>query len=129
MQSCNWSSRLKTPLFLWWAVAFAIQVAAHWLLKSGEPRLPVRYLAIFVPALSWILVIALFGRAVLKLDELQQRIHIQAIALACVPTGILVFLFSALDRAGIYRATIDEIGSLFLLLLVASYALSAWKYQ
>jgi hypothetical protein len=129
MASCSWGARFKVPLFFWWAVAFGIQVMADWLLKSGELRSSVRSAAIFVPAVCWITVIVLFVRAVLKLDELQQRIHVQAIALACVPTAILALLFSALDRAGIYRATVTEVGGLFLLLLVLGYGVSVWKYQ
>jgi hypothetical protein len=129
MASCSWGARLRTPLLFWWAVAFGIQVASDWLLKSSEVPSSIRSLATFLPAASWIVVIVVFVRAVVELDELQQRIHIQAIALACVPTSILALIFSALDRAGIYRATLGEIGGLFLLLLVVGYGFSAWKYQ
>jgi hypothetical protein len=70
-----------------------------------------------------------FVRAVLKSDEFQRRIHMQAVSLACVLAAILMLVFSALERAGIYRTTWSGIGSCLLLLFAASYGCVAWKYR
>ncbi len=127
--SCGWTSRLYRPLFLWWAAALAVQLAADFLLKYANPRPPISFLAAFLPALLWIIVIGEFVRAVLKLDEFQQRLHLQAIAIACLPIAVLAVVFSALRRAEIYRPPWELLGSLFVLALVASYGFLAWRYR
>jgi hypothetical protein len=127
--SCSWSSRLTRPLFLWWYAAFAVQLAADCLLKFGNLRSPFWSLIVLLPALVWIVVIAEFARAVLRLDEFQQRLHMQAAALACVLAAVLILISYALQRAGVYRATWSGLGGCLLLLLVLSYGWVAWKYR
>ncbi|MGD1211834.1 MAG: hypothetical protein ABR973_10825 [Candidatus Acidiferrales bacterium] len=99
------------------------------LFKYGALNPQVRPFVGFLPALMWILVTVVFVGTVLKSDEFQQRIQLQALAIACVPTAILVLVFSGLERAGIYRATWSDVGGPFMFLLLIAYVFSAWRYR
>ena len=127
--NCSWLSRLRRPLFLWWMAALATEIVVELLFKYGEVGLRTRSSVGFLPALMWILVTVVFVRAVLKSDEFQQCIHLQALAIACVPTAILVLVLSGLERAGIYRATWNDVGGPFVFLLLIAYVYSAWRYR
>ena len=109
--------------------AFAIELAVDWTLKYGALGLRVRSTVALLPSLMWICVIVAFVWAVLKSDEFQQRIQLQALAIACIPTAVLVLVFSGLDRAGIYRATWSDVGGPFMFLLLIAYVFSAWRYR
>jgi hypothetical protein len=77
----------------------------------------------------WIFVIVAYVRAVSRLDELQQRIHMQAASIAFVLASILILVFSALDSAGIYHATMGGFRDSLILLLMISYIVPAWRYR
>ncbi len=126
---CSWYGRLKKPVFLWWTAAFATQLVVDRLFKYTELHSPIRFLLGLLPPLMWILVIVAFVRAVFKLDELQQRIHMQAVSIASVLATILILLFSGLQRAGIYHGTWSAVSSSLMLLLMISYVFSAWRYR
>ncbi len=127
--ACSWTSRFNRPLFLWWAVAFAIQLGVDCSLKYGNLRPPFSSLIVFLPALAWIFVIVSFVRAILTLDEFQLRFHLQAASIACVLCAAVALIFSALERAGVYRVTWSAAGGWFLLLLLSAYGFLAWKFR
>jgi len=126
---CSWLSRLRRPVFLWWMVAFVTQLVVDSVFKYRGLSSRNRPVVALLPTLMWICVTVAFVWAVIKSDEFQQRIHLQALAIACVPTAILVLVFSGLDRAGIYRATWSDVGGPFALLLLVAYIFSAWRYR
>ncbi len=126
---CSWLSRLRRPMFLWWTVAFATELAVDWVFKYRGLSSRTRPIVAFLPALMWICVTVAFVWAVLKSDEFQQRIQLQALAIAFVPTAILVLVFSGLERAGIYHATWSDVGGPFMFLLLLAYFFSAWRYR
>jgi FtsH-binding integral membrane protein len=127
--TCSWRSRLRRPVFLWWTAAFATQLIVYWLFKYAELSSPARLFFGFLPALMWIFVVLAFVQTVRKSDELRQRIHMQAVSIASVPAAILILVFSGLERTGIYRASWSDVGSSVMLLLVAAYIFSAWRYR
>jgi hypothetical protein len=127
--ACSWTARVTRPLFLWFYAAVAIQLAADCLLKYGNPRPPVSFLAAFFPALLWIIVIAGFVRGVLRLDEFQRRLHLEAVSIGCALSAVLVLILSALGRAGIYHASLSVLGGCFLLLFDAAYGFLLWRYR
>ena len=116
-------------MFLWWFAALITELAADWVLKYNGVRSEARPMLAFLPPAMWICVTVAFVWAVLKSDEFQQRIHLQALAIACVPTVILVLIFSGLERAGIYHATWSDVGGPFVFLLMLAYVFSAWRYR
>jgi hypothetical protein len=127
--ACSWTSRLTQPLFLWWFAAIAVQLAADCLLKYGNAHSPLLFLAAFLPALVWIMVIAEFVCAVRRLDEFQRQFHLQALSIACALSAVLAVILAACDRAGIYHASLIVMGCYFLLLLFAAYSFLIWRYR
>src|SRR5579863_8276995 len=103
----RWRSLLTQPVFLWWAASLTTRLAVDWLLRNWDVPSQARSLLGLLPPLMWILVIAAYVRAVSGLDELQQRIHMQAASIAFVLATVLVLVLAALDRAGIYHATLS----------------------
>jgi hypothetical protein len=128
-QPCSLRSRFARPVSLWWSAAFATQLIVYWLLKYAELSPPARLFFDFLPALMWIFFVLAFVRTIRKSDELRQRIHMQAVAIAAVPAAVLLLVFSGLERAGIYRASWSDVASAMLLLLVIAYFFSAWRYR
>jgi hypothetical protein len=129
MQSCSWLLRLRRPVFLWWLAALLTQLAVDWLFGHRALPLPARILFGFLPAVMWIFVAVAFVRVFVKLDELQQRIHLQAVSVAFVPTTILMLVFSGLERAGIYRASWSDVVDPFVILLLLAHIFFAWRYR
>jgi hypothetical protein len=79
-----------------------------------------------VPAIFF--VVALF-RAVRKMDELQKRICLESVFVAFILTLILAFVAAGLDRAGIYHAKSDALGTPMLFLWACAYIVSVWRYR
>ncbi len=128
MTACSWVSRLRQPVFRWWFAALAVQLAVNMVFKfiaHGASRA----LLGLLPALMWIFVVVAFVQAVLRSDELQQRIHMQAVSLAGVSAIVLILVVSGLERAGIYHGFLNAVWSSLLFLLLISYIVSAWRYR
>lgn len=126
---CSWGARLRRPLFLWAYAALAAQLAMNWLLHFRELGSPAFFVVSFLSPLMWICVFVAFVRAVVKSDEFQRRMHLQAVAMAFVPTVILLLLLSGLESAGIYRATLGDFAILSMLFLLIAYLYTVWKYR
>jgi hypothetical protein len=127
--ACSLRSRLTQPLFLLWTVAIASQLAVDWSVRYTEPSSEVRSWLGFLPVPLWIFVIAAFARAVWRSDELQRRIHMQALSIAFVLAAVLMLVFAALERADIYHVTLSGVGGLLMVLLMIGYIVSAWRYR
>jgi hypothetical protein len=127
--TCSWRSRVRRPVFLWWAAAFATQLTVDWLFRYAELGSPARVFVGFLPALMWSFVVVAFVQTIRKSDELRQRIHMQAISIASVPAAILILVFSGLERAGIYTASWSDVGSSMMLLLMVAYIFAGWRYR
>ena len=127
--ACSWTTRLTRPLFLWWYAALAVQLAGDCLSKYANPRPSLLFLAAFLPATLWIVVIAEFTFAVRRLDEFQRRFHLEAVSIGCVLWAVLVLILSALGRVGIYHASLSALGGDFLALVLAAYGFLSWRYR
>ena len=127
--TCSWRSRLTRPVFLWWVVAWTAEVTVESLFKHRELRSPARPLLGFLPAPLWIFFIVAFVRAVRKMDELQQRIYLQALSVAFGLTIALALIFAGLERAGIYRAAWSDVVSSLMFLWVIAYIFASWRYR
>jgi hypothetical protein len=124
----GWTSRLKRPAFLWANVAAATQIAVQVILKHEALSAPARSVLGFLPALVWIFFIVSFVLDVRRRDELQRLIHLQAASIAFVLTVVLTLLLSALESAGLYRATWNWIGTPSMLLWAIAYISLASRY-
>ncbi len=129
MTACSWISRLKQPVFFWWFAALTVQLAVDATFKFIDLHGASRAMLGLLPALMWIFVVVAFVQAVLRSDELQQRIHMQAVSLGGVSAIVLILVVSGLERAGIYQVSLNAVWSSLLFLLLISYIVSAWRYR
>lgn len=95
-------------------------------LGTTRPVAPWLTLMPVEPALFFVW--ALF-RAVQKMDELQRRICLESIFVAFILTLVLAFVLGGLDRAGIYHAGSDALGTPMMFLWACAYIVSVWRYR
>lgn len=89
-----------------WQLGFSlfaalIMIAAAVLAKSFPLGSPVRIALAVVQGAASTAVILLAVRSIRRLDELQQRIHLEAMLLAFAGTGILATAYGFLQNAGL----------------------------
>jgi hypothetical protein len=121
----TWRSRFSRPVFIWAMCALLTELAVQPLGKT-RPVPPWLTLMPVIPALFFVW--ALF-RAVQKMDELQKRICLDSIFIAFILTLVLAFVLGGLDRAGIYHAGSDALGTPMMFLWACAYIVSVWRYR
>jgi hypothetical protein len=125
--TCSWHSRFTRPVFLWALCAqlteFAVQSLGKITTRSVPPWL---MLLPVIPAIFF--VVALF-RSAQRMDELQKRICLESVFIAFLLTLVLAFVVAGLDRAGIYHAKSDALGTPMMGLWACAYIVSVWRYR
>ena len=125
--TCAWHARFTRPVFLWALCGvlaeFAVQLLGKTTTRSVPPWLT---LLPVIPAIFF--VVALF-RAVQRMDELQKRICLESVFIAFLLTLVLAFVVAGLDRAGIYHANSDALGTPMIGLWACAYIVSVWRYR
>jgi len=105
--NCGWNwSRLR-PLVVVLVLAAAVGVTERtvvWVFAHEQLHAPARHVLGSLPVLVWVVLIVAFVRMLRDTDELQQRIYLQAGAIAFLGTVTLAIVFEELASAGIYRA-------------------------
>ena len=119
--------RLTRPVFLWALSALLTQFVVESLGKV-KPQLAQSWIMLLpvLPALFFVLALA---SAVQKMDELQKRICLESVFIAFLLTLVLAFVVGGLDRAGIYHAKFDILGTPLMGLWAAAYIFSTWRYR
>jgi hypothetical protein len=88
-----------TTVILTAILAAAVDIGASLMLRhldlSPAARIAVALLP--VPANVWLLVMIV--RSVRKLDEFQKRVHLEAVVIAFLATGLAVFVYGFLQKA------------------------------
>lgn len=99
----NQTTKTGSGAPLLWAVVslLASFLGALYVIETHHPTVPLSLVVVLVPiaAFAWFLVAEL--RALRRLDELQQRIQLEAFAVAYPCAILLVFAVGFLERAGI----------------------------
>jgi hypothetical protein len=126
LRTCR--SRFTRPVFLWAVAALATQLAVETLpsrgLRQTAPRL--LFLLPLIPALLFCMALV---QAIQKMDELQKRICLESVFIAFTLTLALTFVFSALERAGLYQVPWNDFGTFMMFLWACAYVFSAWRYR
>ncbi|HEX5856173.1 MAG TPA: hypothetical protein VFZ57_11190 [Thermoanaerobaculia bacterium] len=81
-------------------VASAIDILAILALRRLELGPTARIAVALLPLPGNIALIAMVLRGIRKLDEFQQRIHFEAVVVAFLATGVAVFVYGYLQKAG-----------------------------
>jgi hypothetical protein len=92
--------RSGTPPF--WIVvlaATAIDIGSFFLLQYAELSPSVRIAAALLPLPGNLALMVLILRAIRKLDEFQQRVQLEAVALGFLATAVAVFVYGYLQKA------------------------------
>ena len=121
-------SRFTRPIFLWAVAALVTELAVGWfpkhVLHHPAPRL-LTLLPLIPSTFFWVALVHMIQ----KVDELQKRIWYESVFIAFMATLALTFVFAGLERAGIFRAPWDDIGSSMLLLWGCAYVSCAERYR
>ena len=110
--------------------ASAIDIWSAWALNHLELS-PITRLAVALSPLPGNLaLIALVLRAVRKLDEFQKRLHFEAVVVAFLATGVIVFIYGFLQKAG----AVSPLNTWFIWLFMAityaaGYGIAVRHYQ
>jgi hypothetical protein len=114
-------------VFLWALCAQATQFAVESLGKM-KPQLAQSWIML-LPVLPALLFVLALVRAVQKMDELQKRICLESVFIAFLLTLVLAFVVGGLDRAGIYHAQFDALGTPMMGFWASAYIFSTWRYR
>jgi hypothetical protein len=114
---------------LWWSLgAGAMTIGSSLLLKQEGPAL-VKGIYALLPAPLFAMMFYQMVRVVRRMDELQVRIHFEALAMAFIGTGLICLAYGQLQKAKI--VPLAELSSAWVVMAftyVACYALSHWRY-
>ena len=120
------SRRLRRPVFVWAMLALIAELAVERFGGGTHPwPLSLTLLPIF-PMLMF--VVALF-RSVRRMDEMQRQICLQSAYAAFLLTLLATLIFAALDRARLYSAHWDDVGTVMMFLWGCSYVFYAGRYR
>ena len=90
------------PRYLWVAMVAAVVIIAAALVARGNPPgSMIRIAMALVQGLATTVVIVMPWWGLRRLDELQQRIQLEALALAFFGTGVLAAFYGFLENAGL----------------------------
>ena len=102
----------------------AMWVSDHWLAESNW-----RYAVVLLPVLPLLLALRAYMRYLGRIDELQQRIQIQAIGFAAGSTGILTFALGLLETAGFPRVPLVWVFPIMIFLWGIASGVAARRYE
>jgi hypothetical protein len=105
--------------------ALLIESAAQWF---GTSRPVPPWLAL-LPVLPAVFFVVALSRAVQRMDELQKRICLESAFVAFMLTLVLGFVIGGLDRAGLYHAASDALGTPLLFFWACAYIVSVRRYR
>ena len=80
-------------------VATAIDVGAGWLLGQAGFRSHARIIFALLPIPANLVLVALIIRRIRQLDEFLRHVHLEAVAIGFLLTGLAVFVYGYLQKA------------------------------
>jgi hypothetical protein len=110
--------------------ASAIDIWSAWALNHLALAPFARLAVALAPLPGNLALIALVLRAIRKLDEFQKRLHFEAVVVAFLATGVIVFIYGFLQKAG----AVSPLNTWFIWLFMAityaaGYGIAARHYQ
>lgn len=129
------------PIYSTWVVyrsqiEFGLALLAYLMVLVGSvvvvqanPEAGWRYYVVVLPVAPAGFVIWLFVRALARLDELQQRIQMQAFGFALGTTALLTFGYGFLEGAGLPHLNWTYVLPLMAVLWALGTAIFRWRYR
>lgn len=127
---CTWSERIRRPAAVW-GIATLVFEAAVTVMIAAYPSLPagVRQAFILAPRLMLLGFLAALVRMVTHMDELQKRISLESAFIAFVGSLALIFIFTGLGEAGLWRPRWDLIATTMMAIWAVGYLYASSKYR
>ncbi len=94
----------RSILLVTLCLATVIDVSVGWWLGSPSLSQNARIAIALLPIPANLVLIALIVRAIRKLDPFLRQVHLEAVAIAFLLTGLAVFVYGYLERAHAVRA-------------------------
>lgn len=108
----------------------AAVIVITWLLKAQELSMPVRILLALVPPIVWVFCMIFILRMVRGLDEFQQRIHLEALAIAFPSLFVAIIVCEYLRKAGLFaHLKPDHVLVMMMAVLGIGYFVAWRRYQ
>jgi hypothetical protein len=102
-------------------------VVVSWLLKTQDLSLGWRLGLVLLPVTSFAIWLTCFRRLIQRLDELQQRIHLEALVFAFSALAVAIIACEYLRKAGVISLLKPDYVLLMMLILWAIGFLVAWR--
>ncbi len=118
-----------------WIIPLALVTAASvisvtWVLERGTLSPPARLALAVIPVALWGSVVVVMVMGIRRADELQQRIQLDALAMAYPTAMMLGMLLEYLQKAGFLRTwTVGDVWPIMFFLYVPAYFLARWRYR
>ena len=105
-------------------------LVVSWLFDSYEMSVSLRLALAFIPPVIWTFCLIFLLRLLRQLDELQRRIHLEALAMAFSSLAVAVITCEYLRKAGFISSLKPDYILIMMMTLLAGSYLIAWRrYQ
>ena len=125
----NRHTRIYTRNFLLAFVVYAILIFVSAALLKRNPEASWRFFVAILPMLPLIFAFRAFLHYLSNIDELQQRIQLQALGFAAGATGMVTLTYGLLENAGLPRLSMTWVFPLLCLLWGGASWLLTRRYQ
>lgn len=111
-------------------VATAIDIGAGWLLGQPDFGSHARIIFALLPIPANLVLVAVIVRRIRRLDEFLRHVHLEAVAIAFLLTGLAVFVYGYLQKAQAVRPLNVGIVWIFMALFYGiGYVIAARHYR
>ncbi len=121
------------PARTFWAVlgiGTAIDITAGWLLRQPGYRPQARVLFALLPIPMNLVLVALIVRRIRQLDEFLRHVHLEAVAIAFLLSGVAVFIYGYLQQAQVVHPLNFGIVWIFMVVFYGiGYGIAARHYR
>jgi len=112
------------------AVGTAFDITAGWLLRQPGYSPRARILFALLPIPMNLILVALIVRRIRQLDEFLRQVHLEAVAIAFLLTGVAVFIYGYLQQAHVVHPLNFGIVWIFMVVFYGlGYVIAARHYR
>jgi hypothetical protein len=124
------SSHAARTLWAVLGVGTVIDIAAGWLLAQPGYGRHARIIFALLPIPMNLVLVALIVRRIRRLDEFLRHVHLEAVAIAFLLTGVAVFVYSYLQQAHVVHPLNFGIVWIFMVVFYGiGYLIAARHYR
>ena len=123
-------SKMRRPAAAWGIATLICEIAVTWMTtaESAQPSI-VRHAFVLAQSLMLLGFLGALVRMVTHMDELQKRIALESVFVAFVGSLALVFVFSGLGEAAVWRPRWDWIAPAMMAVWAIGYLYASSKYR